>query len=66
LGVGFQGELTAEDNVRLYGAIMGMTKEEMERKFEEIFEFAELGKFRNMKLKNFSNGICEAGIEDSD
>src|SRR3972149_367920 len=57
LGVGFQGDLTAEDNVRLYGAIMGMTKQEMRRKFEEIFEFAELGRFRNMKLKNFSSGM---------
>ncbi len=57
LGVGFQGDLTAEDNVRLYGAIMGMTKQEMENKFEEIFEFAELSRFRNMKLKNFSSGM---------
>jgi len=43
--------------VRLYGAIMGMSKKEMEGKFEEIFEFAELGRFRNMKLKNFSSGM---------
>ncbi len=57
LGVGFQGDLTAEDNVRLSSAIMGMTKQEMENKFEEIFEFAELGRFRNMKLKNFSSGM---------
>ncbi len=57
LGVGFNPELTAEDNVRLYGAIMGMTKQEMEDKFEEIFEFAELSRFRNMKLKNFSSGM---------
>ncbi|MDL5503681.1 MAG: hypothetical protein QSU88_10735, partial [Candidatus Methanoperedens sp.] len=38
-GVGFNPELTAEDNVRLYGAIMGMSKKEMEDKFEEIFKF---------------------------
>jgi ABC-type polysaccharide/polyol phosphate transport system ATPase subunit len=57
LGVGFNPELTAEDNVRLYGAIMGMSKKEMEYKFEEIFEFAELERFRNMKLKNFSSGM---------
>ena len=43
--------------MRLYGAIMGMTKQEMENEFEEIFEFAELGRFRNMKLKNFSSGM---------
>ncbi|MBZ0174883.1 MAG: ABC transporter ATP-binding protein [Candidatus Methanoperedens sp.] len=57
LGVGFNPELTAEDNVRLYGAIMGMSKRQMEAKFEEIFEFAELERFRNMKLKNFSSGM---------
>ncbi len=34
-----------------------MSKKEMEDKFEEIFEFAELSKFRNMKLKNFSSGM---------
>ncbi|MDO8724816.1 MAG: hypothetical protein Q7J35_01955 [Candidatus Methanoperedens sp.] len=54
LGVGFNPELTTEDNVRLYGAIMGMGKKEMEDKFEEIFEFAELSRFRNMKLKNLA------------
>jgi lipopolysaccharide transport system ATP-binding protein len=57
LGVGFNPELTAEDNVRLYGAIMGMSRKQMEDKFEEIFEFAQLPKFRNMKLKNFSSGM---------
>jgi len=57
LGVGFQPELTAEDNVRLYGAIMGMTRNQIENKFEEIFKFAELEKFREMKLKNFSSGM---------
>ena len=36
---------------------MGMSKSEMEDRFEEIFEFAELSKFRNMKLKNFSSGM---------
>ena len=40
-GVCFNPELTAEDNVRLYGAIMGMSKKEMEDKFEEIFKFKE-------------------------
>ncbi|HWQ96371.1 MAG TPA: ABC transporter ATP-binding protein [Candidatus Methylomirabilis sp.] len=57
LGVGFQPELTAEENVRLYGAIMGMNKKEIESKFEEIFEFAELERFKEMKLKNFSSGM---------
>ncbi|NJD54183.1 MAG: ABC transporter ATP-binding protein [Candidatus Methanoperedens sp.] len=57
LGVGFQPELTAEENVRLYGAVMGMSRKEMESRFEEIFEFAELERFKQMKLKNFSSGM---------
>jgi ABC-type polysaccharide/polyol phosphate transport system ATPase subunit len=57
LGVGFQPELTAEENVRLYGAIMGMSKKEIEEKFDYIFEFAELERFKQMKLKNFSSGM---------
>lgn len=57
LGVGFQPELTAEENVRLYGAVMGMSKKEIEDRFDGIFEFAELSRFRQMKLKNFSSGM---------
>lgn len=57
LGVGFQPELSAEENIYLYGSIMGMTKKEMEDQLEEIFKFSDLSKFRNMKLKNFSSGM---------
>jgi lipopolysaccharide transport system ATP-binding protein len=57
LGVGFQPELTARENVYLYGAIMGMKKGEIRRKYDNIFAFAELKKFENMKLKNFSTGM---------
>lgn len=57
LGVGFQPELTARDNVYLYGAIMGITKKEITRRYDEIFEFAELKRFENMKLKNLSSGM---------
>jgi ABC-type polysaccharide/polyol phosphate transport system ATPase subunit len=57
LGVGFQPELTAEENVRLYGSIMGMNNYQIEKKFDEIFKFAELEKFKNTKLKNFSSGM---------
>lgn len=57
LGVGFQAELTAQDNVRLYGAVMGMSKKDIEAKFDDIFEFAELERFKEMKLKNFSSGM---------
>jgi lipopolysaccharide transport system ATP-binding protein len=57
LGVGFQPELSAKDNVYLYGAIMGLTRQEVDSRYEEIMEFSELKRFENMKLKNFSSGM---------
>ncbi len=57
LGVGFQPELTAVENVYLYGAIMGMNRSEMDAKLNSIFEFAELERFRDTKLKNYSSGM---------
>ena len=57
LGVGFQPELTAVENVYLYGAIMGMSRKEMDANLDSIFEFAELERFRDAKLKNFSSGM---------
>lgn len=57
LGIGFQGDLTAKDNVYLYGSILGITKKEMDKKYDEILDFAELRKFENMKIKNFSSGM---------
>lgn len=57
LGVGFQPDLTAKDNIYLYGAIMGLKKREIALKYDEILDFAELKRFENMKLKNFSSGM---------
>jgi lipopolysaccharide transport system ATP-binding protein len=57
LGVGFQPELSARDNIYLYGALMGLTKTQIKRKYDEILEFAELKRFENMKLRNFSSGM---------
>lgn len=57
LGVGFQPELSARDNVFLYASILGMNRREIERKYDSIMAFAELEKFENMKLKNFSSGM---------
>ena len=57
LGVGFNPELTARENVFLYGALMGVKRGRMEDKYSTIFEFAELKRFENMKLKNFSSGM---------
>jgi len=57
LGVGFQPELSAHENVYLYGSILGMPKKEIDKRYDEIFNFAELDNFKNMKLKNFSSGM---------
>lgn len=57
LGVGFQPELTARDNIILYGIILGFSKKEIKEKLDEIIKFAELEKFIDTKLKNFSSGM---------
>jgi lipopolysaccharide transport system ATP-binding protein len=57
LGVGFQMELTAKENVYIYSSILGVGRKEVDKKYDAIFEFAELKKFENMKLKNFSSGM---------
>lgn len=57
LGVGFQPELTASENIFIYAAILGMSRRETNAVYDDIFEFAELKKFEDMKLKNFSSGM---------
>jgi lipopolysaccharide transport system ATP-binding protein len=57
LGVGFHPELTARDNVYLYGSILGLMRKELNRKYEEIMGFAELKRFENVKLRNLSSGM---------
>jgi len=57
LGVGFQSDLSARDNVYLYGSILGLSRETVDKKFNEIIKFAELEKFVDQKLKNFSSGM---------
>src|SRR5690348_4171311 len=57
LGTGFNGELTAKDNIILYGIILGFSKKEINEKIENIIKFAELEKFLDTKLKNFSSGM---------
>jgi lipopolysaccharide transport system ATP-binding protein len=57
LGVGFQPELTARDNVYLYASIMGLSKRDVDRRYEDILEFAELKRFQDMRLRNFSSGM---------
>jgi len=57
LGVGFQPELTARDNVYIYSSILGLSRKQVDRTYDEIFDFGDLRKFENMKLKNFSSGM---------
>ncbi|MDP7494743.1 MAG: ABC transporter ATP-binding protein [Candidatus Undinarchaeales archaeon] len=57
LGIGFEGELTARENVYLYGSIMGLKRKDLDAKQDEIFAFAELERFRDMRLNNFSSGM---------
>lgn len=57
LGAGFDGELTARENVYLNGALLGYKREFMDRHFNEIIEFAELQDFVDVPLKNFSSGM---------
>jgi lipopolysaccharide transport system ATP-binding protein len=57
LGVGFQPELTGEENVYIYSSILGMSRKEVRASYQDIFDFAEMRKFENMKLKNFSSGM---------
>ena len=57
LGVGFNPELTGRENVFLNGALMGFSRSEMQAMYDEIVEFAELEKFMDQKLKNYSSGM---------
>ncbi len=57
LGVGFNPELTARENVFLGGSILGLSRKEIFKKFDEIIQFAELEEFVDMKFKNFSSGM---------
>jgi len=57
LGTGFSPDLTARDNVILNGMILGFTKKDIIKKIDVIMEFAELEKFVDTKLKNFSTGM---------
>ena len=57
VGTGFHPELTGGENVYLNGAILGMTKAEIESKFEEIVKFAEVEKFMTTPVKWYSDGM---------
>lgn len=57
LGVGFNPELTGRENVYLNGALLGFNRKDMDGMYQEIVDFAELEKFMDQKLKNYSSGM---------
>lgn len=57
VGTGFHPELTGRENVFLNGTILGMTKSEVDRKFDEIVAFAEVEKFIDTPVKRYSSGM---------
>ena len=57
LGAGFDGELTGRENIYLNGALLGYSKEFLDEKFKSIVDFAEMWKFLDMPLKNYSSGM---------
>lgn len=58
LGAGFDGDLTARENIFLNGAVLGYDKYFMQEHFDEIVDFAELWDFLDMPIKNYSSGMA--------
>jgi ABC-type polysaccharide/polyol phosphate transport system ATPase subunit len=57
LGIGFNPELSGRDNVYLNATVLGLTKKEIDEKFDSIVKFSELERFIDQKLKNYSSGM---------
>ena len=57
LGAGFDKQYTGAENIYLYGAVLGYSKEFIDKKYKDIVEFSELGKFIDVPIKNYSSGM---------
>jgi ABC-2 type transport system ATP-binding protein len=57
LGAGFDSDYTGRENIFLYGAMLGYSKEFLNEKYKEIVEFSELGEFIDVPVKNYSSGM---------
>jgi ABC-type polysaccharide/polyol phosphate transport system ATPase subunit len=57
LGVGFNADLAARDNIVMNGIMLGLSPREARKRYESVIEFAELEEFKDLKLKNYSSGM---------
>jgi len=57
LGIGFNPELSGRDNIYLNAIVLGLTKKQVDKKFDDIVAFSELGRFIDQKVKNYSSGM---------
>lgn len=58
LGSGFNPEFTGQENVYLNASILGLTKEEIDAKYDDIVAFADIGEFINQPVKSYSSGMA--------